>query len=209
MSSGNHNLRTFVGTFNFNDIGFHSFVILINFTGDLFVNAQYSFNFTQINIHVFVFHTLDDTGYDILFTTLETFINHSTFSFTNALYYNLFSVLSSDTTEVFRSNFDFNDIFYFITSVNFFSISQGNFVIFKFFFIYNGADCKNMKLTGFFVHFYFNILVGTKIFLISSYQSFFNSLEQKFRFNTFLLSQFLDCQDKICVQFLRLPIFNF
>ncbi|MNC41989.1 hypothetical protein D3C75_907840 [compost metagenome] len=76
------------------------------------------FDFTKINEDVTWILTLHNTGYDILFFFDESIVNKSTFSFPNALCNNLFSCLSSNTSEITRRYFNFGYIIQLEISVN-------------------------------------------------------------------------------------------
>ncbi|MNW13793.1 hypothetical protein D3C71_2118340 [compost metagenome] len=76
------------------------------------------FDFTKINKNVTRVLTLYNTGYDILFFFHESIVNKSSFSFPNALCYNLFSCLSSNTSEITRRYFNFGYIIQLEISVN-------------------------------------------------------------------------------------------
>ena len=193
MSTGNHDLRTFISTLYFDDISFHTVMCLIVFAGDLLISSQHSFNFAQIDVNISVFNTLYHTGNDVLGTALETFIYLSTLCFTDTLHNNLFCILGSDTAKIFRSNLCFHNIAHFVTTINSLSLCQRHIIAFLRFAFYNGTLSIHMDFTGYFIHIHSNILIRTKIFFISSNQSFFNSLEQELRVNSFFLSQFLNC----------------
>ncbi|MNN27422.1 hypothetical protein D3C81_1409570 [compost metagenome] len=76
------------------------------------------FDFTKINEDVTRVLTLYDPGYDILFFLDESIVNQSTFSFPNALCNNLFSCLSSNTSEITRRYFNFRYIIQLEAGVN-------------------------------------------------------------------------------------------
>ncbi|MOA48196.1 hypothetical protein D3C78_1709100 [compost metagenome] len=76
------------------------------------------FDFTKINEDVTRVLTLYDPGYDILFFLDESIVNQSTFSFPNALCNNLFSCLSSNTSEITRCYFNFGYVIQLEAGVN-------------------------------------------------------------------------------------------
>ena len=188
MSTRNHNLRSLVGALNLNNIGFHTLMVLVDFTGNLLVRSQHGFNLAQIDINVLVFHALDNTGNDIIGTALEAFIYLSALCLTDTLYNKLLSVLGSNTAEVFRSNLNLYDIACKILRVDCLSILQSHFVnAVSLAFNYSALSIY-MDFTGFFIHFNTDILVCAGVLLVSSNQSVINSLEQKLGVNTLFLS---------------------
>ena len=192
MSAGNNDLWSLSRALNLNDKGFHAVMILINLTGNLLIGSQHSLYLTQIDIHIFVFLTLDDAGNNVLIAALEALINLSTLGLTNALYHNLLSILSSNTTKVFRSYLSLYNIACQITRINSLRLLHSHFSLVNGHTLNYSALCIYMNFTGFLIHIHSNILVSVGIFLISSNQSVFNSLVQKLGLNTLLLSQFLN-----------------
>ena len=163
-------------------------MVLVDFTGDLLVGSQHSFNLAQIDINIFVFHAFNNTGYDIISTALEALINLSALCLTDTLYNKLLSVLGSNTAEVFRSNLHLYDVTCHIMRIDFLSIIQGHFVNAVSLTFNYSALCIYMDFTSFFIHINTDILVCTGVLLVSSNQSVINSLEQKLGVNTLFLS---------------------
>ena len=93
------------------------FVVLAR---NLFFLRHNSISFTNIYNNITIFNTLDYTGSKSSFLFQKLIKYKVSFSFPYSLCDNLFCSLCSDTSELFRSNFNFNFIADFDIFINFF-----------------------------------------------------------------------------------------
>src|SRR5699024_2214938 len=113
----------------------------------------------------------------------------TSFCFTKTLHNNLLSGLSSNSTKVLWCNFKSNFIPNFISTINCQGVFQTNFKTVILYFINDCLNSHYLEVTSSFIEVNFNVLCLIIIFLVCSYQSGLDCINNNILFNALGLFQ--------------------